>query len=96
MFVVVVEFRLSDGAAGAFLPLMRIQARTSLDREPGCRRFDICTDAGSPRDVLLYEIYDDRAAFEAHLASPHVRAFDAAVAPLVDEKSVRLLQLEAT
>jgi hypothetical protein len=40
-----------------------------------------------PDRILLYEIYDDRAAFEAHKNSPHYAAFDAQSAPLVAAKS---------
>ena len=43
--------------------------------------------------VFLYEIYDDRAAFDAHLASPHFRAFDAEVGPWVQDKQVETGEL---
>ena len=39
--------------------------------EPGCRRFDVVEPPGEADRILLYEIYDDRAAFEAHLKTPH-------------------------
>ena len=42
---------------------------------------------GQP-DVLLYEIYTDRAAFDAHLASPHFLAFDTATRDIVTKKTV--------
>lgn len=38
--------------------------------------------------VFLYERYDDRAAFEAHLASTHFKTFDAMVAPCLEAKTV--------
>jgi quinol monooxygenase YgiN len=43
--------------------------------------------------VFLYEIYDDRAAFDAHLAAAHFKRFDAAVGSMVASKAVRLLNL---
>ena len=57
-------------------------------REPGCRRFDVLLPAQGSDRVLLYEIYDDEAAFEAHCASPHFLWFDAAAGPLVAAKLV--------
>ena len=39
---------------------------------------------------FLYEIYDDATAFQAHLASPHFKAFDVQVAQMVAEKTVRI------
>ena len=38
--------------------------------------------------MLLYEIYDDDAAFEAHMRSAHFVQFDAESAPLIVDKSV--------
>ena len=92
MYVVIVDFRLARGATEAFLPLMKRQAQVSLETEAGCRQFDICVDPDDPCAVLLYEIYDDRAAFEAHLASPHFLAFDRDVAAYVANKSVRTMR----
>jgi (4S)-4-hydroxy-5-phosphonooxypentane-2,3-dione isomerase len=40
------------------------------------------------------EVYDDRAAFDAHLAAAHFKRFDAAVAPMVASKAVRILRRE--
>ena len=58
-------------------------ATASRTLEPGCRQFDVCTDPTRPERVFLYELYDDAAAFDAHLAAPHYRAFAAATASMV-------------
>ena len=89
----VVEFTLREGARAAFLPLVRENAAQSVAREAGCLRFDVLEPEGSPADVLLYEIYTDRAAFDAHLASEHFRQFDAVTRDLVAAKAVRLCAL---
>jgi quinol monooxygenase YgiN len=89
MYVVTVEFTVLPKHAEAFLREMRANAHTSRTREPGCRQFDVCVAPEGDSRVFLYEVYDDRAAFEAHLASPHFKAFDARVAPWVAGKSVR-------
>lgn len=89
MFAVTVTFRIHLERMDAFLPLMIENARASRTLEPGCRQFDICRDGS---EIFLYEIYDDRRAFDAHLASAHYRAFDAAVAGMVAEKTVRFYE----
>ncbi len=76
----------------AFLPLMRAQAAQSLHDEPACLRFDVWTDKERPDDVFLYELYADRAAFEAHLRSVHFAAFDAMTGDLVSAKRVSTWQ----
>jgi quinol monooxygenase YgiN len=60
-----------------------IEANAAVSRqEPGCRRFDVCYADGGTK-VFLYEIYDDEAAFDAHLASPHFKTFKTAIEPIV-------------
>ncbi len=94
MYVVLVEFTAHPGQASAFLAAVRLQAKNSLTREDQCRRFDVCTDPENPASVVLYEIYDSRAAFDAHLASAHMAEFNATVDNMVASKTVRFLTLD--
>lgn len=89
MYAVTVTFTTHAGAMAAFLPLITENAALSLRDEPGCQQFDVCTDPSLPDTVFLYEIYADRAAFDAHLAMPHFIRFSAATAKLVAAKDVR-------
>ncbi|SET48115.1 putative quinol monooxygenase [Oceanicella actignis] len=91
MYAVTVTFRIKPGRMDAFLPLMLANARTSLAEEPGCLQFDVCRAPGEDV-VFLYEIYADRAAFDAHLASAHFKAFDVEVAAMVEDKRVALFE----
>ena len=67
-------------------------ACASREREPGCRQFDVAVDPAEPACFYLYELYDDRAAFDAHLASEHFRVFDAQVRGWVAHKVVRVFE----
>jgi len=87
MYAVTVVLHIKPGMMQAFMPLMVKNAQSSRDVEPGCQMFDVCRDEDV---VFLYEVYDSRAAFDAHLASAHFRDFDAAVVDLVADKQVRL------
>ncbi len=89
MYAVCVTFVIKEGEMARFLPLMQENATRSLQDEAGCRQFDICSDPSRPGEVFLYELYDNRTAFDAHLASPHFLAFDSAVGPMIADKSVR-------
>lgn len=86
-YCVCVTFDLESDAAADFLPLVRGQARASL-AEPGCHVFDVWTDPKSPANVFLYEVYESKAAFEEHLATPHFRDFASRTAALVADKRV--------
>jgi quinol monooxygenase YgiN len=93
MYVIAVEFTIHPQKLAAFMPLLLENARVSRETEPGCRRFDVCRDPVRPEQVFLYEIYDDRAAFDAHLAAAHFKAFDAMAVPMLAAKGVHAYEL---
>ena len=88
MYVVVVFFEAKPAHVGEFRQALLINARKSVEDEPGCRQFDVAADPTDEAAFFLYEIYDDEAAFKAHLAADHFKLFDAAVAPWVASKKV--------
>ena len=88
-FVIVVDFKIQPGEMTAFRRLIDDNAKASVREEPGCRRFDVLANRKEADHILLYEIYDDRAAFDAHLKTSHFAAFSAASAPLVTDKTVQ-------
>ena len=88
MYVVTVTFEVHPGHVDAFTAAVLTQARNSLEREERCSCFDVCRDPDHPERIFLYELYDDRAAFELHLASDHFKSFDRTVTPWVRHKNV--------
>lgn len=92
MLLVAVTFQIAPDRAEAFRDRVRRQAEDSL-AEPGCRRFDVWCDTGDCTRVFLFEIYDDRAAFDAHLQSGHFKEFDAEVRPWVQDRTIELFTL---
>ena len=89
MLAVTVEFRIVPRHVEKFRAAVIAQARNSLHGEKQCRRFDVCFDPAEPTRVFLYEIYDDRAAFDAHMQTPHFADFNAKVTDWVEFKNVR-------
>ena len=87
-FVITVDFTVKPGAMAAFRNLIDRNARDSCAGEPGCRRFDVLVPTDSGDKVFLYEIYDDRAAFDAHLKTPHFEVFNRESEALVISKKV--------
>ncbi len=93
MYAVCVMFRIQPGEVRHFMPLIKDNATKSLEKEDGCRRFDICTDQDRPDEVFLYELYDSPDAFVLHKATDHYAVFDASVVDMVAEKTVRTYAL---
>ncbi len=93
MYLVAVTFQIVAEKAGAFAARVQKQAEDSLT-EAGCQRFDVWRDPTDPERVFLYEIYDDRAAFDVHLASDHFKTFDAEVGAWVAHKRIETAVLK--
>jgi quinol monooxygenase YgiN len=93
MLAVLVEFRIRSAMTQAFHAAIVANARQSVTDEPGCHRFDVCRDPADPSVFFLYELYDDEAAFAAHLRTPHFQQMNTATADWVEAKSVRQMHL---
>ena len=90
MIAVCVIFDIKSAHWDAFMPLMQAQADRSLKEEEGCQRFDICTAMDGLKRVFLYELYNDRAAFDLHLKSPHFLQFDVDASDMIAAKEVSI------
>jgi (4S)-4-hydroxy-5-phosphonooxypentane-2,3-dione isomerase len=72
MYVVIVDIQIKPQNRDEFLTAMLANAKASLELEPGCHQFDVVQDEADPNHLILYEIYQDKAAFEQdHLKRPH-------------------------
>lgn len=92
MLAIVVEFRIKPAFIEGFERAIVANATASRETEPGCRQFDVCRDPGDPQLFFLYEVYDDAAAFEAHLRTSHFRQMEALSAVWVQSKQVHRYQ----
>ena len=88
LFAIIVEFHLKQGARPEFRRLIDANADASVRTEPGCLQFDVLESEGEGDRVLLYEIYSDKAAFDAHLQTEHFRIFAGASEALCLQKKV--------
>jgi quinol monooxygenase YgiN len=89
-FVIIAEFEGEAEGLERFLELATGDASQSVAQEPGCHQFDVTVDRAANR-VVLYEVYDDEAAFDAHLQTPHLKTFRDGIEPLVVSRNVRRL-----
>lgn len=75
MHVVVVFLEAEEGRQRELADALLVHAKTCLEREPGCRRYDVCLDPVDSLAFLLFQIYDDEAALMAHRELPHYAEF---------------------
>lgn len=88
MFAVVVFFEIKPAHVAEFEEAIKANANASVNNELGCKQFDVCRDPADPNGFFLYEIYDDRNAFEAHKASAHYLTFNSVSESWVANKKV--------
>ena len=81
-FVLTVDIRIKPDAVEAFMKGVLENAR-SARKEPGCRQFEVLVDPQDRTKVMLFEVYDDDKAFEAHQQTPHFKKYLAEAVPLL-------------
>jgi len=86
--VITVDFVLHEGTMKDFMPHMVDNANKSRTLEPGCDRFDVLVSPKAPDRVFLYEIYQDRAAFEVHLKTEHFLEFSEKTRGYIKDRTI--------
>jgi (4S)-4-hydroxy-5-phosphonooxypentane-2,3-dione isomerase len=82
MFVLSVDLRVKPESAEAFLARALENAAASR-KEPGCRQFDVLVDPKDRTRMMLYEVYADEKAFDAHQQTAHFKKYIAEAVPLL-------------
>ena len=82
MFVLQVNIRIKPENVDAFMRKALDNAREAR-KEPGCKQFDVLVDPKDSAKVMLYEVYNDEQAFEAHQQTAHFKKYVAEAVPLL-------------
>jgi quinol monooxygenase YgiN len=90
-FVLAVNLRIKPENVEAFMAGVLANAREAR-KERGCRQFEVLVDTTDRTKVLLFEVYDDEQAFEAHQQTPHFRRYLAESVPLLAARERQMLR----
>ncbi len=82
-YVVTVDFGTAPENFERFKAMMDENARASVANEAGCQQFNVYELATTPNHLFLYEVYDDEAAFQQHLAAAHYKHFKEISDPII-------------
>src|SRR5690606_13441995 len=93
MFVVVVFLEAESGTREELRAALVSHARTCVEREPSCHRYDVCMDPVEGSTFLLYQVYEDEAAYLTHRELPHYAEFRTRTDPWT--RSRRILTYDA-
>ena len=93
-FALFVRFNVRPGAETAFDELVTETTAAIREREPGTLVYACHQVADKPGQRVFYELYRDRAAFDAHEEQPHVKRFLADRQALLDSFEVDFMTLD--
>jgi autoinducer 2-degrading protein len=85
-FVLAVGIVIKPDQVGRFMAMLLENARATRETEAGCRTFDVLVDPKDRTRVMLYEVYDDEAAFDAHQRTAHFQKYIAEAVPLLQSR----------
>ena len=84
-FVLQVAIRIKPENVDAFMKKLDENARNAR-KEPGCKQFEVLVDPNDRAKIMLYEVYNDEAAFETHQQTPHFKKYVAEAVPLLADR----------
>jgi quinol monooxygenase YgiN len=74
MIVLWVQFTVKPGSEGEAREILHTMQEHTR-REPGCRQYVGHQSTENPQQFMFYEVYDDRAAVDAHRAAPYFKEY---------------------
>jgi quinol monooxygenase YgiN len=80
--VLQVQIRIKPENVDAFMSKVIENGRAARS-EPGCRQFEVLVDPDDKTKVMLFEVYDDQKAFEAHQAGAAFKKYLETAVPLL-------------
>ena len=89
MFVLSVDLRIKPENVERFLA-KAVENSADSRKEPGCRQFDVLVDPKDSTRVMLYEVYVDEKAFDAHQQTAHFKKYVAEAVPLLASRERHL------
>jgi quinol monooxygenase YgiN len=89
-YVQVAEIEIDPVQLDAYRAAVQEQIDAAIRKEPGVLVLYAVSEKDNPTHVRVFEIYRDRNAYEAHLASDHFKKYKATTQDMV--KSLKLVQ----
>jgi autoinducer 2-degrading protein len=95
LYINAVDIDVVPGQLENYLAAIREVGAASIKTEPGCSEFDIAVSQKDPNHLLIFEVYDNAAAFEAHLKTGHYKKYAATAKDIVAKREVHSLSSAA-
>lgn len=90
-YVLVVNIRIKPENVDAFMHEVIANAKAAR-AEPGCKQFEVLVDPNDRTKLMLYEVYDDEAAFKDHQAGAAFKLYLEKAVPLLASRERHFYQ----
>ena len=90
LLVMAVDYDVVPGQVDNFLAALKENGAASV-KEPGCRELNVTVSQKDPNHVFIFEVDDNAAALEAHLATEHFKKYKAVTKDMVAKREARPL-----
>ena len=84
MFVLTVKFRVMRGKEAEIVRLLCGVMAQVRQNEPDTLMYDLHRKIGEPTELLLYERYPDRRAWETHISASYIKELQAAMSDCLE------------
>ena len=88
----IAELEIEPAELDAYRTLLAEEIEASVAKEPGVLMLHAVSERERPERIRILEVYADRAAYEAHLTTPHFLKYKEATAGMV--RSLRLVDVD--
>jgi (4S)-4-hydroxy-5-phosphonooxypentane-2,3-dione isomerase len=90
VYVNLVELDIVPAELDKFVAAIKENGAASV-KEPGCREFNITVSQKDPNHIVLFEVYDNAAALDAHRTTDHFKKYQATTKDMVAKRDARAL-----
>jgi autoinducer 2-degrading protein len=91
LYVNAVDIDVVPGKIENYLAAIKEVGAASIKSESGCSEFDITVSQKDPNHLFIFEVYENAAAFDAHLKSDHYKKYAATAKDVVAKREVHPL-----
>ena len=94
MVSLIFRMKIKDGKEAEAIEQMEKMAEAVEANEPGVLAYVFHRLPDDPMQLVLFESYVDDDAFQAHMKTPHMAAFQASVRDAFDTSEIQVTRLE--
>jgi quinol monooxygenase YgiN len=88
LYINAVDIDVLPGQVETYLSAIKEVGAASIQSEPGCSEFNITVSQKDPNHLFIFEVYNDAAAFHAHLQTDHYKKYAAVAKKVVAKREV--------